>query len=118
MDVPIWAWLAVVAAIVAMLLFDLLVFHRDAHEVTTREAAVSSAVWVSIGLLFGVIVWVAYGSTAGGEYYAGYLIEKSLSVDNIFVIAMLLGFFSIPPAQQHRVLFWGVLGALVFRAVF
>jgi tellurite resistance protein TerC len=118
MDVPIWAWAAVVGAILAMLLLDLLVFHRNAHEVTTREAAISSAVWVSIGLTFGVIVWVVWGGGAAGEYYAGYLIEKSLSVDNIFVIAMLLGFFAIPPTQQHRVLFWGVLGALVFRAIF
>ena len=118
MDVPIWAWAAVIGAILAMLLLDLLVFHRDAHEVTTREAAVSSAIWVSIGLAFGVVIWIAYGATAGGEYYAGYLIEKSLSIDNIFVFAMLLGYFAVPAALQHRVLFWGVLGALVFRAIF
>ena len=118
MDVPIWAWAAVTGAILAMLLLDLLVFHRNAHEVTTREAAISSAIWVSIGLAFGVLIWVVYGATAGGEYYAGYLIEKSLSIDNIFVFAMLLGYFAVPPALQHRVLFWGVLGALVFRAIF
>ena len=118
MDVPIWAWAAVIGAILAMLLLDLLVLHRKPHEVTTREAAVSSAVWVSIGLAFGVLVWIVWGGTAGGEYYAGYLIEKSLSVDNVFVFAMLLGYFAIPPEKQHRVLFWGVLGALVFRAIF
>ena len=118
MDVPIWAWAAVIGAILAMLLLDLLVFHRDAHEVTTREAAVSSAIWVSIGLAFGVVICIDYGATAGGEYYAGYLIEKSLSIDNIFVFAMLLGYFAVPAALQHRVLFWGVLGALVFRAIF
>lgn len=118
MDVPIWAWAAVTGAILAMLLLDLLVFHRHAHEVTTREAAISSAIWVSIGLAFGVLIWTVYGATAGGEYYAGYLIEKSLSIDNIFVFAMLLGYFAVPPALQHRVLFWGVLGALVFRAIF
>src|SRR4051794_32980253 len=101
-----------------MLLLDLLVFHRHAHEVTTREAAISSAVWVSIGLSFGVLVWVVWGATAGGEYFAGYLIEKSLSIDNIFVFALLLGYFAVPAAKQHRLLFWGVLGALVFRAVF
>jgi tellurite resistance protein TerC len=117
-DVPIWAWAAVIGAILAMLLFDLLVFHRNAHEVSAKEAAVSSAVWVSIGLAFGVLVWVVWGPTAGGEYYAGYLIEKSLSVDNIFVFAMLLAYFAIPAEKQHRLLFWGVLGALVFRAIF
>src|SRR5688572_9024234 len=118
MDVPIWAWAAVTGAILAMLLLDLLVVHRHAHEVTTREAAISSAIWVSIGIAFGALIWIVYGATAGGEYYAGYLIEKSLSIDNIFVFAMLLGYFAVPAALQHRVLFWGVLGALVFRAIF
>lgn len=118
MDVPVFAWVAVVVAIVAMLLLDLLVFHRNAHEVTTREAAISSAIWVSMGLAFAVVVGIVWGPTYAGEYVAGYLIEKSLSVDNIFVFAMLLGFFAVPAALQHRVLFWGVLGALVFRAIF
>jgi tellurite resistance protein TerC len=118
MDAPIWAWAAVVAFILALLAFDLFVFHREAHEVSTREAALSSAVWVSIGLAFGVVLWVAAGGSVAGEYYAGYLIEKSLSVDNIFVIALILGYFAVPAARQHRVLFWGVLGALVMRAVF
>jgi tellurite resistance protein TerC len=118
MDVPIFAWVAVVAAILVMLLLDLLVFHRNAHEVTTKEAAISSAAWISIGLAFAVVVAVVWGPTYAGEYVAGYLVEKSLSVDNIFVFAMLLGYFAIPPAKQHRVLFWGVVGALVFRAIF
>jgi tellurite resistance protein TerC len=118
MNVPLWAWAAVTGVIIAMLLLDLLVFHRNAHEVTTKEAAISSAVWVTIGLSFGVVVWLIWGGTAGGEYYAGYLIEKSLSIDNIFVFAMLLSYFAVPAALQHRVLFWGVLGALVFRAIF
>jgi len=118
MDVPIWAWAATIAVIVSMLLFDLLVFHRNAHEVTMREAGVTSAVWITLGLAFaGVVTWV-WGATAGGEYLAGYLIEKSLSVDNIFVFALLLSYFAVPKENQHRVLFWGVLGALVFRAIF
>jgi tellurite resistance protein TerC len=101
-----------------MLLLDLLVFHRNAHEVSMREAAVTSAVWITLGLSFaGVVAW-AWGATAGGEYLAGYLIEKSLSVDNIFVFALLLSYFAVPKENQHRVLFWGVLGALVFRAIF
>lgn len=118
MDASIWAWAAVVAFILVLLAVDLFVLHRDAHEVTTKEAALSSAVWVTIGLAFGVVLWVTAGSSVAGEYYAGYLIEKSLSVDNIFVIALILGYFAIPPARQHRLLFWGVLGALVMRAVF
>jgi tellurite resistance protein TerC len=117
-DVPLWAWIAVIGAIVAMLLLDLLVFHRTPHEVTTRETARTSAVWIGLGLAFGVIVWIAFGGSAAGEYYAGYLIEKSLSVDNIFVFAMLLGYFAVKPIDQHRVLFLGVVGALVFRAIF
>ena len=118
MDVPIWAWAATIAVIVSMLLFDLLVFHRNAHEVTMREAGVTSAVWITLGLDFaGVVTW-AWGATAGGEYLAGYLIEKSLSVDNIFVFALLFSYFAVPKENQHRVLFWGVLGALIFRAIF
>ncbi|HVF03468.1 MAG TPA: TerC family protein [Frankiaceae bacterium] len=115
---PLWAWFAVTAAILVMLLIDLLVVHKDAHAVTIREAAYSSAVWVTIGLLFGIIVWVAEGGQSAGEYYTGYLVEKSLSVDNIFVFALLFTYFAVPAALQHRVLFWGVVGALVFRAIF
>ena len=118
MDVPFWAWAATVAVIVGMLLLDLLVFHRNAHEVTMREAAITSSVWITLGLSFaGVVAW-AWGATAAGEYLAGYLIEKSLSIDNIFVFALLLSYFAVPAENQHRVLFWGVLGALVFRAIF
>ncbi len=118
MDVPLLAWGAVAALIVAMLLLDLLVFHREAHEVTMREAATSSAMWVALGLAFGAVVWMVWGGDRAGEYYAGYLIEKSLSVDNIFVFALLFSFFAVPAAFQHRLLFWGVLGALVFRGLF
>jgi tellurite resistance protein TerC len=117
-DVPLSAWLASIAVIVGALLLDLFVFHRDAHEVSAREAAVSSAVWVALGLAFGVVVWITAGSENGAAYYAGYLIEKSLSVDNIFVFALLFGYFAVPNRYQHRVLFWGVLGALLLRAVF
>jgi tellurite resistance protein TerC len=118
MDVPIWAWAATVAVIVSMLLLDLFVFHRHAHEVSMREAAVTSAVWITLGLSFAGVVALVWGGTAAGEYLAGYLIEKSLSVDNIFVFALVFGFFAVPAVYQHRVLFWGVFGALVFRAIF
>src|SRR3954447_11619729 len=106
MDVPVWAWMTVVTVILGMLALDLLVFHRHAHAVTMREAATTSAVWVALGLGFAGVVAMAWGGTAAGEYIAGYLIEKSLSVDNIFVFALLLSYFAVPVANQHRVLFW------------
>jgi tellurite resistance protein TerC len=117
MDVPLWAWAAVLAVIAAMLVVDL-VAHRSAHVVSVKEAAVWSGIWVSLGLAFGGVVWAAYGAEAGGEYVAGYLIEKSLAVDNVFVFALTFTYFAVPRQYQHRVLFYGVLGALVFRAVF
>lgn len=117
MDVPLWAWGAVLAVILVMLAIDLFA-HREAHVVSVKEAAAWSAVWVSLGLAFGGIVWWAYGAQAGGEYYAGYLIEKSLAVDNVFVFALIFTYFAVPRELQHRVLFYGVLGALVFRAIF
>ncbi len=118
MEVSLWLWLAVIGFIVVALLFDLFVLHRDAHEVTMREAGWTSAVWIAFGLCFGVIVWVLFGADRAGEYFAGYLIEKSLSVDNIFVFALIFSYFAVPSIYQHRLLFWGVLGALVFRAIF
>jgi tellurite resistance protein TerC len=111
-------WGAFVAFILAMLAIDLFVFHRDAHEVSFREAAIWSAVWVAMGLGFAGFLWVWQGPDVTGEYLAGYLIEKSLSIDNIFVFALIFGYFAVPSRYQHRVLFWGVVGALVFRAVF
>ena len=117
MDVPFWMWAAVLGLILAMLALDLLA-HRRAHVVGVREAAVWTAVWVSLGLAFGGVVWWLYGPTAGGEYFAGYLIEKSLAVDNVFVFALIFGYFAVPRMYQHRVLFYGVLGALVLRAAF
>ena len=117
MDVPLWAWASVLAVILTMLAVDLFA-HRTAHVVSVKEAAVWSAVWVTLGLGFGGVVWWAYGAQAGGEYYAGYVIEKSLAVDNVFVFALIFGYFAVPREYQHRVLFYGVLGALVFRAIF
>lgn len=118
MDVAPWAWAAVVGFILVMLALDLLVFHREAHTVGMREALAWSAVWIVLGLSFGGVIWAVEGGHVAGQYLAGYLIEKSLSVDNIFVFAVLLGYFAVPPAFQHRVLYWGVLGALVLRAIF
>ncbi|WP_169952315.1 TerC family protein [Microbispora sp. H11081] len=117
MSVPLWVWAAVLAVILVMLAIDLFA-HRRAHVVGTREALVWSGLWITLGLGFGVVVWLVWGAEAGGEYLAGYLLEKSLAVDNVFVIALLFSFFAVPRESQHRVLFLGVLGALVFRAAF
>lgn len=117
MDVSLWVWAALIAAIVAMLLIDLFM-HRDAHEIRLREAATWSVIWVAIGLVVGVVIWWGYGSEFGLQYYAGYVIEKSLAVDNVFVWAVIFGYFAVPKQYQHRVLFYGVVGALVFRAIF
>ncbi|HSS09885.1 MAG TPA: TerC family protein, partial [Acidimicrobiales bacterium] len=113
-----WGWMAAIGLILVMLALDLLVVHRDAHEVSTREAATWSAVWITLAMGFGGAVWAWLGREAAGAYLAGYLTEKLLSVDNIFVLALLLSYFAVPPRLQHRLLFWGVLGALVFRGVF
>ncbi len=111
----IWLWIGFNLFVVAMLAVDLLVFHKEAHEVSLKEAAGWSAVWVALALLFGGGVWYFMGPGPGLEYYTGYLIEKALSVDNIFVFVLIFSYFGVPPRYQHRVLFWGILGALVMR---
>ncbi|UOX92706.1 TerC family protein [Amycolatopsis sp. FBCC-B4732] len=117
MTVPFWAWLAVLGVILAMLAVDLAA-HRRAHVVGVREALAWSGVWVTLGLAFGAVVWWVWGAEFAGQYFAGYVIEKSLAVDNVFVFAIIFGYFAVPREHQHRILFYGVLGALVFRAVF
>lgn len=94
-----------------------LFLHRDDHEIGFREAAIWSAVWIAVGLGFGLVLWAWQGGTVAGTYYAGYLIEKALSIDNVFIFA-LISTYTVPPAYQHKVLFWGVIGALGFRLVF
>jgi tellurite resistance protein TerC len=118
LNVQLYHWLIFIGVVVVLLLLDVLVLHREAHVTTLKRAAVESAAWISIGLTFGLAVWGWFGSQAAGQYYAGYLIEKSLSVDNVFVWALILTSFAIPAAYQHRVLFWGIFGALVMRAIF
>jgi tellurite resistance protein TerC len=112
------AWIAFNAFIIAMLALDLFVLHRNAHVVSVREAAITSLGWIVLGLSFGGLIWWWRGATSAAEYLAGYLIEKSLSVDNVFVFVLIFSFFAVPAAYQHRVLFWGVVGALVMRGVF
>ncbi len=117
MDVSLWLWFAVLGLILGMLAIDLFA-HRKAHVIAVREAAAWSVVWVTIGVAFGAWVWWAHGAEFGQQYFAGYLIEKSLAVDNVFVWAIIFTFFAVPREYQHRVLFFGVLGALIFRGVF
>jgi tellurite resistance protein TerC len=117
MDVPIWLWLVFAAAVVAMLAVDLL-GHRGTHVIGFREAARWSIAWVVLALLFAVLVWSTLGATAGVEFTTAWLLEKSLSVDNLFVFALIFGYFKVPREYQHRVLFLGVLGALVLRGIF
>ena len=118
LDVPVWAWVATIGAIAVMVTIDLLVLRRQDREVTLRGAAVGTAVWVSIGLAFAVVVWATLGGSATGQYLTGYVIEESLSVDNVFVWAVIFAFFAVPTVYHRRVLFWGIFGALVFRAIF
>ena len=117
-DTSLWLWVGFNAFILAMLALDLGLFHRKAHEVSIREATVWSAVWISLALLFNAGIYAFRGEEAALQFLTGYLIEKSLSVDNIFVFALIFGYFAVPKIYQHRVLFWGILGALVMRAVF
>jgi predicted tellurium resistance membrane protein TerC len=117
LDVSVGAWLALLGVIVGLLAIDLY-RHREAHAPTPREAATESIVWVVCALAFGGVIAATYGSAAFGEYISGYLIEKSLSIDNVFVWAMLFATLAIPLKYQHRVLFWGIFGALTLRAIF
>lgn len=118
MDVPFYAWIAVLVVILVMVFIDLLVFNKQAHEIKAKEAALWTCVWLTLGLGFaGIVAW-RWGGMHAGQYLAGYLLEKSLAVDNLFVFAVIFSAFAIPARHQHRVLFWGVMGALVLRGGF
>jgi tellurite resistance protein TerC len=108
-------WIAFHVVVIAALALDLGVFHRRAHAVTGREAAVWSAVWMSMGLGFGGVIYHFVGAQQGTEYLTAYLVEKALSVDNLFVFVLVFTYFRVPAEHQHRVLFWGVIGAIVMR---
>jgi tellurite resistance protein TerC len=118
MAVPIWAWVAFATFVVAMLAVDLFVMHRQAHEVSLKESGIWTAVWIAVGLGFGGLLWAWAGGHTAQAYLAGYLIEKSLSLDNVFVFAVIFSAFAIPARYQHRVLMFGIAGALVMRAAF
>ncbi|MFY9264970.1 MAG: TerC family protein [Solirubrobacterales bacterium] len=115
---PTWLWIVFAVSVVALLVFDLLIFHRDAHAISFREAIVFNVVWVAIGLGFGLVVFAVLGGRPAGEYYAGYLLERALSVDNVFVFAVIFTYFAVPQKLHNGVLFWGLVGALALRAIF
>ncbi|KAB8144104.1 TerC family protein [Chloroflexia bacterium SDU3-3] len=115
MDVSVWIWVGFIAFVLAMLAIDLGVFNRKAHAPSMREAGMWTVVWVTLAAIFAGVIFLWEGHDAGMQFVTGYLIEYSLSVDNIFVFVLLFGAFRVPPAYQHRVLFWGILGALIMR---
>ncbi|QYX82752.1 TerC family protein [Streptomyces akebiae] len=117
LEVPLWLWVVFAATVVVSLAVDLLA-HRAAHVIGFKEAAAWSSLWVGLAVVFGGVVFLVLGTTAGTEYTTAWLLEKSLSVDNLFVFAVIFAYFRVPRAYQHRVLFFGVMGALVFRGIF
>ncbi len=118
MNPPLWAWIALIAAVPVLTAVDLLVFGRGRHEVSPKTAAFWTLAWVALGVGFTFVLGAAQGSTAAGEYIAGYLVEWSLSIDNLFVFAVIFSYFAVPKDLQPRVLMFGVLGALVLRGIF
>jgi len=139
LGMPVWVWLAFVAAVLAILAFDLGVLHKEAHEIEVKESLWMSALYISLGLLWAVAVWFIYYAYGGDSaidpqiaslaapearaweavklYMTGYLVEKALAMDNVFVISMIFTYFAVPRIYQHRVLFWGILGVIVLRAI-
>lgn len=115
MDISIWFWVGFHAIILVLLAIDLGVFNRKAHAISVREAGIFSAIWISCALLFNTGIYFFFGPEKGLEFLTGYLIEYSLSVDNIFVFVLIFSSFAVPARYQHRVLFWGILGALILR---
>jgi tellurite resistance protein TerC len=115
---PVYFWLGFIGIVIGLLAFDLGVLNRNDHEISAKESLLLYAGYVVVAALFGVWVWFSRGAESGLEFYTGYLIEQSLAMDNMFVIATIFGFLAIPRIYQHRVLFWGILGVIVFRAIF
>jgi tellurite resistance protein TerC len=114
---PAWMWLAFLGIVATLLILDLGVLHKEHREIGVRESLVLSAAYIALGLGFGVWVWWYLGAQPGMEYLTGFAVEKALAMDNVFVIAMIFAFFAVPRQYQHRVLFWGILGVIVLRAI-
>lgn len=116
--IPAWHWAVLLAWFTLLIIVDMVVLHRKDKAPSLRHATIESLVWIGLGVLLGAVLWHLYGSIAGQQYFSGYLIEKSLSIDNVFAWAVIFSYFAIPAKYQYRVLFWGIFGALVMRAVF
>jgi tellurite resistance protein TerC len=114
---PLWMWLAFISIVALLLVLDLGVLHKEQREIPVGESLVLSVVYIGLGLTFGAWVWWYLGAQSGMEYLTGFAVEKALAMDNVFVIAMIFAFFAVPPKYQHRVLFWGILGVIVLRAI-
>ena len=114
---PAWMWLSFLAIVAALLTFDLGVLHRNNREIEVRESLLLSAMYIGLGLAFGGWVWWQLGAEPGMNYLTGFVVEKTLALDNVFVIALIFSFFAVPRLYQHRVLFWGILGVIVLRAI-
>lgn len=114
---PLWVWAAFFAVVLALLVVDLGLLHRESREIGVRESLVTSAVYIGLGLAFGGWVWWWFGAEPGMNYLTGFALEKALALDNVFVVALIFGFFAVPRRLQHRVLFWGILGVVVLRAL-
>jgi tellurite resistance protein TerC len=118
MGVPLWFWLFFLSVVVVLLVFDLGVLNKKDHEIGIKESIKLSIFYVTCGLLFGLFVWFERGPDFAFKYYTGFVLEKTLSLDNIFVISLVFAYFNIPRLYQHRVLFWGILGVIVLRGIF
>jgi tellurite resistance protein TerC len=114
---PVWMWLLFIAIVVALLVLDLGVLHKGDHEIGVRESLKLSAMYIALGLLFAAFVGWQLGGEAAGFYLTAFVVEKTLAMDNVYVIAMIFGYFAIPRAYQHRVLFWGILGVILLRGI-
>ena len=114
---PLWLWLSFLSIVALMLAIDIGVVHRKSKEIGVKESLLTSAVYILLGVAFGGWIWWHMGATAGINYLTGFVVEKSLAMDNVFVIAMIFTYFSVPRIYQHRVLFWGILGVIVLRAI-
>ncbi len=118
MDTQPYIWIAFNIFVIILLIVDLKIFHREAHEISVKEALIWSAVWIALALIFNAVIYFWHGGEAALQFLTGYLIEKSLSMDNLFVFLMIFAYFGVLPRYQHNVLFWGILGALIMRAIF
>jgi tellurite resistance protein TerC len=117
MGKPLWMWATFIGLVLTLLAVDLGIFHRKTREISMKESLWMSAFYISIGLIFGAWVWSTLGAQSGEEYLTGFLVEKTLAMDNVFVISLIFTYFTVPPLYQHRVLFWGILGVIVLRGI-